>query len=381
MEIQEIEIHEFEDEIEDVGQRDDGEAVYSPGSTMNSRMYVLTIRTSDGEEGHYRGQMHTQTAVPQIKQVAPRIIGRDPLEREDIWQDIWWALRHTGHIGVGPIDIALWDLAGHHFDESVSSLMGGGHQNRVQAYASTISGNPEQDDPETYADFAEQCFNEGYQAFKIHPFGDPDADIRICRAVADRVGDRMKLMLDPSSAYRSYTNAVRVGRVLDECGFFWYEDPMRETGESIYAMQRLTREIETSVLGIEHSRTGIFGSMNHMMNDALDMVRVDVHFDGGLTGALKIAHACEAAGFEVEPHVGGPAHLHLVGTVPNSNYFEHGLLHPKLDSDWVNHQGYINQFEKINSDGTISIPDGPGLGVEIDWDYVRNNQVDHTKIQ
>lgn len=217
-----------------------------------------------------------------------------------------------------------------------------------------------------YADFAEECLEAGYPGFKIHPHGDPDSDIEICRTVADRVGNEMDLMLDPSSCYRTYTDALRVGRVLDELDFYWYEDPLMDTGDSVYAMRRLTAELDTPVLGLEHSITEPFGVINHLFNDALDLIRIDARDGGGVTGAMKVAHAAEAAGMDVEPHGADPVHLQIQGAIRNTNYAEDGLIHPEITPNWR---------EQANDDGTLSIPDGPGTGREIDWDRVAEQRV------
>jgi len=381
MEITEVEIHEFTYRIEDVGPRPDGEMVYVPESTIEPPGYVLTIRADDGTEGHYRGHMWAPVGAAQIEAVADHfLLGRDPLAREAIWSDLRRQLRHTDHNALGGIDVALWDLAGNHHGASVSTLLGGRRRDRVPAYASTMSGNPERDTPERYAAFAAECRNRGYGGFKIHPHGDPEADVEICRAVADRVGEEMDLMLDPSSCYRRFEDAVRVGRILDELGFLWYEDTLRDTGDSVYAMRRLAEAIETPLLGIEHSRTEPFGALNHLLADALDAVRVDAHLGGGLTGAQKICHTAETAGMDVELHVGGPAHLHLAATLPNTHYFEHGLLHPEVGFEWYNDQGFAGTVEAVDDDGRVAVPDGPGLGVEIDWGFVDNRLTDHTMI-
>jgi L-alanine-DL-glutamate epimerase-like enolase superfamily enzyme len=381
MEITEVEIHEFQYRIEDAAPRPDGEIVYVPGETLRPSGYVLTLRTDTGLEGHYRAHMWASVGVEQIQAVAGGfLIGRDPLERTPIWNDLRRQLRHTDHNALGAIDNALWDLAGKHYGESVSTLLGGRVRESVPAYASTMSGNPERDTPAVYADFAAECRELGYPAFKIHPHGDPDADIEICRAVAERVGDEMDLMLDPSSCYGSFEEAVRVGKVLDDLDFFWYEDPLRDTGDSIYAMRRLAAELETPILGIEQSRTEPFGAFNHLTEDALEMVRVDAHLGGGLTSAQKICHTVETAGMDVEPHVGGPEHLQLASTLRNAHYFEHGLLHPEVGMEWYNDQGYVGEVEAIDEDGCVPVPDGPGMGVEIDWAFVADNQTDHTLV-
>jgi L-alanine-DL-glutamate epimerase-like enolase superfamily enzyme len=366
MHITEIEVHELVQETEDLARRDDGESVYEPGSTRTGHSAALTVRTDTGIEG-YAHSGYPGTLVDQIRHTTDDLLGRDPLERESIWQDLWHALRHTDHEGVGPIDVALWDVAGKHYDASVSELLGG-HRDRIPAYASTFSGSRERDSPADYADFAAECLDAGYPGFKIHPHGIPENDVEICRAVADRVGDEMDLMLDPSSCYDTYADALRVGRVLDELDFYWYEDPLMDTGDSVYAMRRLAAELDTPLLGLEHSRTEPFGVVNHLMDDACDMVRMDAGHGGGITGAMKVAHAAEAAGMDVEPHGASLEHLHIQSAIRNTNYAEDGLVHPELTPDWR---------DRANDDGTLDVPQGPGVGYDHDLDDLESEAVRH----
>jgi L-alanine-DL-glutamate epimerase-like enolase superfamily enzyme len=145
-------------------------------------------------------------------------------------------------------------------------------------------------------------------------------------------------------------------------------------------MRRLAEEIETPILGIEQSRTEPFGVFNHLTNDALEMVRVDAHLGGGLTSAQKICHTVETAGMDVEPHVGGPEHLQLAATLRNTHFFEHGLVHPEVGFEWYNDQGFIGELEVIDSDGQITVPDGPGMGVDIDWKFIEERETNHILI-
>ena len=382
MEIAEVELTEFAYRLEDVGQSH-GHQVYSPGDVVEPPGYVLTIRTRDGLEGQYRGFSFVKPMIAQIEMAAPEfLIGRDPLAREGIWYDLWTGLRHTDHLGVGPIDVALWDLAGKHYGASVAELLGG-YRDRLPTYASTYFVDDEPDGlsgPEAFADYAEACRAEGYPAFKLHGHadGDPARDVEICRAVAEAVGDEMDLMLDVASEYDTYADALRVGRALDDLGFFWYEDPLADTGQSAEMAKRLGRELETPVLGLEHVRTGPFGRADHLVAGATDLVRANASLDGGITGAMKTARAIEALGSDVEFHVGGPAHLHCMAATKNSNYFEKALLHPR-GIDWMLDQGFEGDVEAVD-DGYVTVPDGPGLGVEIDWDFVEDRTTGHTLI-
>ena len=381
MDVSEVEIHEFEYDVENVT-KSRGCTVYDPGSTLDPPGFVLTIRTSDGTEGHCRGYSVVPPTVAQIEMVASDLIGRDPLEREGIWNDLWRGLRHTDHIGVGPIDIALWDLAGNHYEESVSNLLGG-YRDRLATYASTMYVDDASwlDRPEAFADYAETCLERGYDGFKFHghPESRPEFDVAICEAIDERVGGEMDLMIDASNLYETYADAVYVGRALDDLRFFWYEDPLFDGGESGTVMRKLVDEFETPMLGLEKVRTGHYGAVHHLAHEAVDLVRASAYLDGGITGVLKTAHAVDGFGLDVELLLGGPAHMHLMSAIRNTNYFEHGLLHPK--SEWVLNQGYEGNPESIDDDGTIRVPDGPGLGVDIDWEFVESRRTNHTHIE
>ena len=380
MEISEVVVDEFEYRLEDVGTHR-GRQTYQPGSTVEPPGFVLTIRTDTGVEGHYRGFMFVPPMVAQVKMAAAEfLLGRDPLEREAIWDDLWRAFRTTDHLGVGPIDIALWDLAGKHHDASVSTLLGG-YRDRVPAYASTYMADDQPDglsDPETYVDFGEECRDRGYPAYKIHPTGDAELDVEICEAVGEALGDDVDLMLDPANEYRTYADALEVGRVLDEHNYFWYEDPMSDAGESLHMARRLAEQLDTPLLGLEHSRTGPYGFANYVSEDVFEYVRGDAHCNGGITGAMKTAHLAESFGVDIEFHVGGPAHLHCMSAIRNTNYFEKGLLHPEVE--WMAAQGFVEDVEASDDEGHVAVPDGPGLGVEVDWDFVEERRTGRTVV-
>jgi L-alanine-DL-glutamate epimerase-like enolase superfamily enzyme len=256
MRISEIVIDEFDYRIEDVGTVS-GNWVYNPESTLEPPGFILTIRTADGTKGHYRGFAFTPPMIAQIEMVAEEhLLGRDPLEREGIWQELWRALRHTDRLGLGPIDVALWDLAGNHYGESVSRLLGG-YRDRLPTYASTmfVDESGGLDSPAAFADYAEQCIDRGYEAFKFHghPDSHPEFDIAVCEALADHVGDKLGLMIDSSSLYETYADALEVGRVVDDLDFFWYEDPLYDGGESERMVRKLVADLDTPLLGLEHA--------------------------------------------------------------------------------------------------------------------------------
>jgi len=372
MRITEVEIDEFAYRLPDVrGLR------YDPGSLTEPTGFVLTIRTADGTEGYHRGNMLAGRVLPSVKRAARGLVGRDPLEREGIWNNLWRMDRHTDHLGVGAVDMALWDLAGRHYGESVGALLGG-YRDEIPAYASTLSADDAPDglsSVEAYVSFAEDCRDRSYPGFKAHPFGDPDRDAKLVRALGEAVGDDLDLMLDPSDAYDTFAETLAVGRACDDADFFWYEDPMPASGDSVSLARRLSDQIRTPLLGGEHARTGPTGATNVLAGDVYEFIRADVYLDGGITGAMKIARVAEGFGVDVEFHGSGPATLQCLSAVRNTNYFEHALVHPECE--WTNAQALETDVDQPE-DGTVSIPDGPGLGVDVDWEFVEERRTGRT---
>ena len=144
------------------------------------------------------------------------LLGPNALERERIYTDVNRALRQVARMGFAPIDVALWDIAGKFHDVPIYKLLGG-YRDRLPCYASTYHGDHQPDglsSPEAYADFAEQCLESGFPAFKIHGWGDAPVrqEIANVHAVGKRVGEKMDLMLDPACELMTFGEA-RQGRL------------------------------------------------------------------------------------------------------------------------------------------------------------------------
>jgi L-alanine-DL-glutamate epimerase-like enolase superfamily enzyme len=374
-----IESTEFSYPLEDVGQNPDGfSLVYDPGETTHRKLFALQIHTDEGITGEYVGG--SSPGAAQINTFADYLVGKNPLKREKHWSEIKRALRKYDRMGMGPIDIALWDFAGKYYDAPIHELLGT-YRTRLPAYASTYEAdeNGGLDSPEAYADFAEECLGMGYPAFKMHVWGsdewrDIDREVETVRALGDRVGSEMDLMLDPACQYETFGDALKVGRACDEAGFFWYEDPYRDGGISQHGHRKLREKLDTPILQTEHVR-GLEPHSDFVQADATDFVRADPEYDAGITGAMKIARMTEAFGLDVEFHAPGPAQRHCMAATRNTNYYELALVHPEVDNPIppVYEGGYSDMIDTIDDDGTVAVPDGPGLGVEYDWDYIEAN--------
>jgi L-alanine-DL-glutamate epimerase-like enolase superfamily enzyme len=338
---------------------------------------AIKIHTDIGITGEFVGGSLPEYAGVQV--FGPSLIGRAALGREKIFNDVKQAARQMARMGQGVVDIALWDLAGKFYDAPIYELLGGS-QRKLKCYASTYLGDRESDglsSPEAYADFAEQCLEMGYKGFKIHGWQDApiEEQIELVHAVGRRVGGKMDLMLDPFCAIDTFGDALKLGWACDEENFFWYEDPFKDGGVSAHAHRKLRQMIKTPLLQLEHLR-GLESHVDFIVAEATDFVRGDAIYDGGITGIMKIAHAAEGFGLDVELHVGGPAQRHLMASMRNTNYYEMGLLHPKLGpfGSPFYKEGYRDAIDAIDENGCVDIPEGPGLGVEYDWDFITANQ-------
>jgi L-alanine-DL-glutamate epimerase-like enolase superfamily enzyme len=186
----------------------------------------------------------------------------------------------------------------------------------------------------------------------------------------------MDLLLDPFCAIQTFGEALKLGWACDEERFFWWEDPFRDGGISAQAHRKLRQLVKTPLLQLEHLR-GLEPHVDFMVAEATDFVRGDPDYDGGVSGTMKIAHAAEGFGLDVELHGPGPIRRHLMASMRNSNYYEMGLVHPKAPPFGPPvYKNYKDSLDAIDKNGCITVPEGPGLGVQIDWDYINKNKTD-----
>ena len=386
LKITSIEVDEFKFPLKDVTKDYNGfNLVYKKKSTQTAVTYALKVFTNQGITGTYIGG--DSPSFAQFNMFASYLIGKNPLHRELIYNDIKRALRKFDKMGMGPIDIALWDLAGKYYNAPIYELLGG-WKTKIPAYASTMHGdrNGGLDSPEAYAEFAVSCKNMGYPAFKIHGWGDYklDEEIQTILKVREAVGNDMDLMLDPACEINTFLETVKIGRACDEANYLWLEDPYKDTGISIHGHKMLKGLIKTPILQTEHIR-GLEEHVNFIQSGATDIVRVDPAYDGGITGAMKIAHAAEGFGLDCEVHAPGPAQRHLIASIRNTNYYEMALVHPKTSTNGTIidevYENYDDSLTSINSQGEISIPSSAGLGVEYNWDFIEKHKTGGRKYE
>ena len=373
--ITKVEIETFTYELSDLERGEHG-PTFSPDKSVTSTAHAITISTDIGVSGEYVWSGPIEYAGACV--VAELLVGQDPLEREYIYSRIKQTMRQQAEIGISAVDIALWDLAGKYHDAPIHRLLGG-YRKSLPTYPASVHAteHDELKSPGEMADFAEQCKELGYPAFKIHGWdnGEPKREAETILAVRDRVGSGMDLMSDPYNALRTFGDAVKVGRACDEAGYFWYEDPLADGGISQFAHRKLRELIDTPLLLTEHVR-GLEARVDFMVNGATDFVRGDVQYMG-ITATMKLAHAAEGLGLDIEMHSPGPAQRQCMAAIRNSNYYELSGSRPKgPNANYipVYANDYVDQLDAA-VDGHFPVPQGPGLGVEYDRSMIRRNSL------
>ncbi|KNC91812.1 enolase C-terminal domain-like protein [Trabulsiella odontotermitis] len=375
--IERVEVIDFKYDVKDMGSsftNAHNHVGYVEGSTLSLSKYAIIVECDDGSRGEYVALWGgTRPALAQTLMLASDLPGRDADQREAFYTEWNRRLCHMDHMGQGPVDIVLWDLAGKQAGKSISRMIGQ-YRNKLPTYASTYHGDEGMlHSNKAFTDFALQCYEMGYRAFKHHGWFDGDArkEASLILALGETVGDKMKLMYDAASDLKTFADALYVGRACDDANFFWYEDPYRDNSLSAFSHKKLRSMIKTPLLITEHVRA-LEAKCDFIMAGGTDFVRVDPEYDMGITGALKTAHMAEAFGLDVEIHAPGPAHRQLMASIRNTNFYEMAEVGPKLSNILPPCYacGYKDELDSIDENGCVSVPDGPGLGVTYDWDWL-----------
>lgn len=343
---------------------------HNPLTASSGEIGLVTVRTDQGVDGHaflgssYRSVYLDVTAL--VRHLKPLLLGRDPLERERLFHDIYRMRRAATLRAIGAVDMALWDICGKVANLPIHRLVGG-CRTRIPAYATSSTFKAASE----YVQQALELKQKGYRGYKILPPGDFSEVEKTCRAVRDAVGPDTVLMIDPAGTY-DFPHALRLGRLLEELDFYWYEDPLRET--DIYNYVKLRQKLDIPIMATEYAPGGFDAYAPWLMAQATDYLRADVAIKGGLTPVFKAAHLAEAFGMNMEIHHGGNslnnvANLHATMAIQNIEFFE--ILMPAASQQY----GLIDDIA-IDADGYVNAFNGPGLGAKIDFELIKKNQIE-----
>lgn len=347
-----------------------------PGRPPTWLYPLVTVHTDEGIEGHtmgYGNQGDGRAIACLLRDVFwPKIRGENPLETERVWQKLRRANRDLYALSdamVGLIDVALWDITGKLRGAPICDLLGRA-RDQVPGYCTGWSFHPT---PERAYEEAKEMKAQGFRGFKCHFWNDPARDIPCIRATREAVGPGYPLMQDLCALY-DYHDALKVGRVLDELDFTWFEEPIpdRQTG----LLRRLADELKTPILGGETVTLDELAEQVRVQ--AYDLARGDVYMKAGITGLMKAFRQCELSGMRLEIHTMATplldvANLHCNLAARNGGYAE--VIHP------IYRFGLKGRPLDIDAAGWLHAPKGPGLGVELDWDWIENHTVERMDVR
>lgn len=327
-----------------------------------------TFHTDEGIDGYTNQNANLRDGGAMVHVLhglyAPQLIGEDPLEVERLWHKLRRLNRHAYNLSdgmAGAIDVALWDIRGKVAGMPIATMLGTARK-WIGAYATARNIEPT---PEAVFEEARTRKEQGYHAFKVQFWDGLARDIPRYRAAREAVGPDYPLMQDAAGMY-SYAEALAVGKVLGDLDYTWFEEPIPD--RNLFQLQRLTDQLAVPILSGETSR--VHELAEGMRMGAFDIARGDVHMKEGITGLRKAAGMADLLGFDLEIHaINQPlldvANLHVAMSIANCRWSE--TFHP------IYYRGLKGEPLAIDADGYKHMPTGPGLGVELDWDWIDDN--------
>jgi L-alanine-DL-glutamate epimerase-like enolase superfamily enzyme len=301
--------------------------------------------------------------------LAPAVTGRDALDHAVLHDSLLHTFAKLGPEGalsgaLAALDIALWDLKGKFFNQPIYKLLGGAWRTALPFYAS-IGGNGERNVDEVLR-IVEARLKDQPAAVKIRfdnertrPDLDIPGDIAKARAVRRLVGDGFPLAFDANNGY-SVGGAIRVGRVLEELGYWWFEEPVQHY--HVRAMGEVAQRLD--ITGSAGEQTYTISGLADLIAAGVRMVQPDIVKMGGITGlmrciALAAAHGVELVPHQTQPTIGHMANLHLAASQLHATKpCELNDPSPRM------HAVFDNPPKPV--DGLFHVPTGPGLGLQID---------------
>jgi len=356
---------------------------FSQGWVHQRSATLVRVTTDNGLVGW--GEAFTQgLEPPEIAAAAinhafkPLVMGCNPLDTCVLWHKMYAHSRDFGRKGsvvsaISAIDIALWDITGQFYSQPIYQLLGGAQRKQVQPYATGFYRTTGKNESSRLAQEAMDHRDAGFRAMKVKlGFGLSD-DIQVMQAIHDALGDNtIELMVDTNHAY-GRVDALQLGKALEAFNVRWYEEPV--VPEDTEGYKELRSKLTIAIAGGENEHTA-YGFNQLFKQNALDIAQPDIGSCGGITAMRDIIGMAQANGVQVNPHVWGAAvaqaaSLQVMAALPVTH---HSLFptEPLLEYDRSEHpfrQQLIDTPWQV-IDGLVAIPNGPGLGININMEVV-----------
>ena len=361
---------------------------FSQGWVRQRSATLVEITTDTGITGW--GEAFAQgleppeiAAVVIDKALKPLVLGEDPLDTEVLWHRMYSMTRDYGRKGsvvaaISAVDIALWDIAGKHNAVPIWRLLGGAFRARVQPYATGFYRIHGQGESARLADEAIRHFEAGFSIMKVKLGYGIDDDIACMSAIGRALqGKPARLMVDTNHGY-GRAEALKLGRALEEYDLRWYEEPV--VPEDIAGYVEMRGKLSMPIAGGENEHT-LYGFRELLGAGAVDIAQPDVGSCGGISAMRHVITLAQAHGVQVNPHVWGSAiaqaaSLQLIAALPVTH---HSLFaqEPVLEYDRSSHpfRQQLTTQPIEQHGGWVTIPTGPGLGIEVDRAVVERYRI------
>lgn len=348
------------------------------GTSWRNLTFVK-VETDEGLTGISEVRMNNRTdaLVAYIDGAKRRhVIGSDPFNTEDLYQrmfrDDYGRAGEIVATGISVIEIACWDIIGKALNQPVYRLLGGACRDKIKAYAN--GWYRVERTPEEFHDAAKRVLEKGYKALKFDPFGagyyelsyeEKLKSVSLVEAVRDAVGPEVEILVEMHGRFSPYT-AIEIAAELEQYKPSWVEEPVPP--DNIAALAKAAEQINLPVATGERLHNKF--EYRELINlQAADILQPDITQTGGFLETKKIAAMGDMCYMTVAPHnVGGPVStataLHFAACTTNFKIQEH---FNDFSEAWVK-EAATGCPEVI--DGHFSLPNGPGLGMELNEDLI-----------
>lgn len=347
---------------------------------VKPRWIFIKINTDEGISGW--GELvsgtKTETVVAGVKEMCSKLIGKNPFEIERIWQRLHRSFFRGGPINgtaISGIEMALWDIKGKALNLPVYELLGGAVRDKIKVY-SWIGG----DRPSDVVAMAQKRWDKGFRAVKMNATSEMhyidslekvDAAVERVASIREKFGNAMSIGIDFHGRVHKPMAKV-LAKALEEYHPMFIEEPVLPENEEYFA--QIANEVSTPIATGERLYTR-WGFKNIFKQGAVDIVQPDISLCGGLLEERKIAAMAEACDMAVAPHAPyGPVALAATFQVdactPNVFIQEQSLgIHYNHGFDLLD---FVKNKEIFQyKDSFVDIPKGPGLGIEMDEDKIK----------
>ncbi len=330
---------------------------------------IVRITTDEGLVGigEAMGRPGPRGTAAHINEVlAPLLLGRDPRHHLALWTAMNEAMRFAP-MGISGVDMALWDLRGKIYGDSLVNLLGGLMRDTVDCYASPI---PYMATPEESAEKAREFLQQGFRAVKLKIGRGISQDLEHAEAARDALGNEVKLLVDANGAYTA-SDSIALAKELVKLDVYWLEEPAHP--EYPEDLARIRRRVDLPVVSGEW--LGSWTQFRDLIKaGAVDVVMPNITRCGGVTGIMKIADMAALENVKVAPHgvgagLGIIAAIAACAVMPNFLIYEYNQLYNSLRHSVMRESIHFQ-------DGVLRPNEGIGLGLTLNEETIERYRID-----